>query len=391
MRAGAWDMARRYGRRLPDVRGGRGVATPLWYLARAVRILIVCDFLFKYGSQQARSLVHAGHDVAILCRSHALEFGGLEHERDEVHDRLRGDGIRVLVVPGRVRSATAVPALLGIRRAVRRWRPHVVHVHENHDPRLLALTAGYPTVLTVHDPLGHPGAPELTRSENWAFRRWFHRADRFIVHGQALVPELRPIIGPHRPIAVIHHGTDARAEPLPAAGEPVVLLFGRLEQYKGVEVLVAAMQHVWERRPDARLVVAGEGQAARLVPDDPRTTLMARYISEAEVDGILAQARLVALPYTQASQSGVGMLAIAAGVPVVVSDLGSLPELAYDRSFVSAAGNARALADAILRHLDDGPDVRARVLAHARAEFSWEEAARRTTELYRDLVSASTS
>jgi glycosyltransferase involved in cell wall biosynthesis len=167
------------------------------------------------------------------------------------------------------------------------------------------------------------------------------------------------------------------------------MLFGRLEQYKGVEVLVAAMQHVWERRPDARLVVAGEGQAAQLVPDDPRTTLLARYISEAEVDGILAGARLVALPYTQASQSGVGMLAIAAGVPVVVSDLGSLPELAYDGSFVATAGDPRALARTILDHLDDGPDVRARVLAHARAQFSWEAAARRTTELYRELVSGS--
>jgi glycosyltransferase involved in cell wall biosynthesis len=375
-------------RTLLDVCRDQGVASPLWYLARAVRVLIVCDFLFKYGSQQARSLVHTGHEVAILCRSHALEFGGLEHERDGVHDRLRDEGIRMLVLPGRVRSASAVPAMLGIRRTLRRWRPHVVHVHENHDPRLLALTAGYPTVLTVHDPLGHPGAPELSRSENWAFRRWFHRADRFIVHGQALVPELRPIVG-DRPITVIHHGTDARAEPLPAPPEPTVLLFGRLEEYKGVEVLVAAMEHVWERRPDARLVVAGEGIAARLVPEEARITLMARYISESEVDGILAGASLVALPYTQASQSGVGMLAIAAGVPVVVSDLGSLPELAYDGSFVSAAGDPRALAEAILRHLDDDSGVRARVLGHARARFSWEAAARQTTELYRELTCSS--
>ena len=56
----------------------------------------------------------------------------------------------------------------------------------------------------------------------------------------------------------------------------------------------------------------------------------------------------MALPYTQASQSGVGVLAIAAGVPVVVSDLGALPELAYDPSFVFEAGNPRALAETIV-------------------------------------------
>ncbi len=103
----------------------------------------------------------------------------------------------------------------------------------------------------------------------------------------------------------------AASEPLPRPESPSVLLFGRLEQYKGVEVLVEAMRLVWERRPDVRLVVAGEGQAARLVPDDPRISLIPRYVPEREVDALLADASLVVLPYTQASQSGVGVMAIA--------------------------------------------------------------------------------
>jgi glycosyltransferase involved in cell wall biosynthesis len=350
-----------------------------------VRVLIVCDFLFKYGSQQARSLVDAGHDVGMLCRSHALEFGGSTAERDAVLAELRRDGIRLFVVPGRVRSMSAVPALLEARRAVRRFDPQVVHAHENHDPRLLALTTGYPMVLTVHDPLGHPGAPALSRSENWAFRHWFRRADRFIVHGQALVAELAPIAGP-TPIVVIPHGTTPRAEPREPPTSASVLLFGRLEQYKGVEVLAAAMPLVWERRPEVRFVVAGAGEAARLVPADPRVSLRARYIAEDEVGTLLAEATLVALPYTQASQSGVGLLAIADGVPVVVSDLGALPELAYDRSFVAAPGDPVALAEAIVGHLDDGADVRTAVLRHAHAHFSWERSAELTTALYRDLV-----
>ena len=330
-------------------------------------------------------MVNAGHDVAILFRSHAIEFGGSTAERDELLEALRREGIELFVVPGRVRSISAIPAMVAIRRELRRWRPQVVHVHENHDPRLLALTAGYPMVLTVHDPLGHPGAPALTRGEEWAFRSWFRRADRFVVHGQALVEELTPIVGRRR-IVVIPHGTTARSQPLERPRSPSVLLFGRLEQYKGIEVLVAAMRLVWERRPDVRLVVAGAGQAARLVPDDPRISLIARYISESEVDSLLADASVVALPYTQASQSGVGLLAIAAGVPVVVSDLGALPELAHDRSFVAEAGNPQALAEAIARQLDDGADVRGAVLRHARTHFSWERSAELSTELYGELI-----
>ena len=79
-------------------------------------------------------------------------------------------------------------------------------------------------------------------------------------------------------------------------------------------------------------------------------------------------------------------MAIAAGVPVVVSDLGALPELAYDPSFVFEAGNPRALADTILRHLDDGAEVRRAVLRHAQTHFSWDHAAQMSTELYRELL-----
>jgi glycosyltransferase involved in cell wall biosynthesis len=125
------------------------------------------------------------------------------------------------------------------------------------------------------------------------------------------------------------------------------------------------------------------------VPADQRITLIPRYIPESEVDPLLAEATLVALPYTQASQSGVGLLAIAAGVPVVVSDLGSLPELAYEPSFVARAGRPDALAEVILSHLDDGDDVRAAVLQHAGSRFSWEHAAGLTSALYRELVEVS--
>jgi glycosyltransferase involved in cell wall biosynthesis len=326
-----------------------------------------------------------GHDVSMLVRSHALEFGGDTLERNEWVKGLRRDGIAIHVLPGRVRSISAIPRMLEIRRHLERWRPQIVHVHENHDPRLLALTRGYRTVLTVHDPVGHPGAPDLSRARNWAFRSWFRRADRFVVHGRALVEELEPLIG-GRPIAVIPHGVTVSSEPLSPPDSPTVLLFGRLEQYKGVEVLAEAMPQVWKERPDVRLVVAGTGPAAALVPADARVSLLDRYIPEPDVDTLLAHASLVVLPYTQASQSGVGMLATGAGVPVVVSDLGALPELACDPSFVVEAGNPAALAAAILRHVDDAPNMRDAVLQHARSNYSWDHAARLTTELYSDVV-----
>jgi glycosyltransferase involved in cell wall biosynthesis len=355
-----------------------------------MRILVVCDFLLKYAAQQARSLAHIDHEVSMLCRSHALEFGGAVAERDELVASLRGDGIKMFVLPGRVRSISAIPAMLEIRRALHRWRPDVVHVHQNHDPRLLALTTGFRTVVTVHDPSEHPGAPALTRWESWAHHEWYRRAEWCVVHGQALADELTPTVGCAR-IVVIPHGVWPRSEPLRRPESPSVLLFGRLEPYKGVEVLVEAMRLVWEQRPEVTLVIAGAGPAARFVPADRRISLIPRYISESEVDTLLADASLVVLPYTQASQSGVGVLAIAAGVPVVVSDLGALPELVHDPSFIVEAGSPRALADTVVRHLDHGPDVRGAVLRHAQSQFSWDHAARLSTDLYGAVVTQSDS
>ena len=77
------------------------------------------------------------------------------------------------------------------------------------------------------------------------FKQWFRRAERFVVHGHALAEELAPMVGRAR-IVVIPHGVWPRSEPLARPGSPSVLLFGRLEQYKGVEVLVEGMRLVWQ-------------------------------------------------------------------------------------------------------------------------------------------------
>jgi glycosyltransferase involved in cell wall biosynthesis len=309
-------------------------------------------------------------------------------ERRRVLEDLHDDGVRQFLLPGRIRSPSAAPAMLKVRRELLTWQPHIVHVHENHDPRLLAVTSGFRTVFTVHDPVEHLGARAFTRLDAWVTRQWLRRAQRIVVHADALADELAATVGSAR-IAVIPHGTWPLGQPLSLPPTPTVLLFGRLEQYKGVDVLVTAMHSIWRERPDVRLIVAGEGPAAELVPEHPRVTLIARYIRESEVQPLLSEASLVALPYTQASQSGVGALAIAAGVPVVVTDVGALRELAYDPGFVARAGDPPALAAAIMRNLDHDTDVRTAVIEHARARFSWDHTAELSLELYRHVLRGS--
>jgi glycosyltransferase involved in cell wall biosynthesis len=340
----------------------------------------VCDWFLKYVGPFAEALRRAGVSVAVVIRDHAYEFGGDHAERRRVVDSMIAAGVEVIELPGRGTSLfRAVPAL----RRARRWRADVAHAQsEIHDPRMLAVVAGMPLALTVHDPNPHLGAARRPlRLRVWQFL-WLRRADFLLVHSAALGSALDT----SKPVRIIPHGTAVQSQPMVAPTRPTIVLFGRLEYYKGVRVLLAAMELVWEQRPETLLVVAGQGPELSVLPSDPRIDVVPGYVPEADVDRILGRASLIALPYLEASQSGVGVQAIGRGIPVVVTDVGGLPELALDESFVVPAGDAGALAEALLRHLDHPPALRERVLAHARAEVGWDCVAERAVRIYDELV-----
>jgi glycosyltransferase involved in cell wall biosynthesis len=352
---------------------------------KRVRVLVACDWFLKYAASQASALARAGADVELLCRTHALEFGGNRAERAALLDTL--DGVRCRELPGRISSPASLPETVSMRRAIRAWRPDLVHAHDNADPRLLAIVSGFPRVMTVHDPEPHPGQPALSRLEKLVRRRWLIGADALVIHGARLAEEI-PDWMRARSTWSVPHGADVAPAPLPVPSERTVLLFGRLEPYKGVGVLARAMERVWTERPETTLLVAGIGPAASDVPDDPRVELRNEYVPEEELDALFGFATMVVLPYVQASQSGVAALALGRGIPTVVSDAGSLPEVALDDSFVARAGDETALADAILAHLDHGQDLRARVLEFAQARLSWDACATKSLELYESVLAS---
>jgi glycosyltransferase involved in cell wall biosynthesis len=186
--------------------------------------------------------------------------------------------------------------------------------------------------------------------------------------------------------AVIPHGLEVHPAPLPPPSEPTVAFFGRLAPYKGLEVLARAIHHVWKVRPDVCLLVAGEGDSS-LDVEDRRVQVHRGYLPESSIEQFFRQASLVVLPYTQASQTGAGSLAIGYGVPLVVSRVGGLPDLALGPSYIVDPGDDVALARTILAHIDDDLAVRARVLEELAAPRSWESIAAQAIELYRDVIS----
>lgn len=360
---------------------------------RPRRVLLGCDFFLRYTASLAGGLDRAGADVALLGRDHDLEFGGRPGAAADFVAAAAGEGVRRCVVSGRVRSPRGALSALRATWAVRRFGADFVHLQAGigNDPRLVLASGARPRrfALTVHDPVRHPGEA-VSRSARLGNRALIRAAGLIFVHGEALREELREATGARAPIVVVPHGVD-RGTPPPLPERPTVLFFGRIGPYKGLDVLLDAMPLVWERLPAAELTIAGEGE----LPDHPgladdRVTVRLEHVPDDVVPGLFAAARCVALPYRQASQSGVGSLAKRYGRPLVATSVGALPELVGDGSgVVVRSEDPGALAEALVSVLGE-PGVAERLAAAADRGTAWEDVAAATLRAYEEHLPAPT-
>jgi len=294
-----------------------------------------------------------------------------------------------------------VPDMLRYRRAAR--AADVVHFQwltvQHLDSHLLP--RGRPLVLTAHDILPREALP----GQRAAQRRLYARFDAVVVHSehgaQRLTDELD--VDPRR-VHVIPHG--ALAHLVGAAGEAtppfqtdakVVLMFGLMRPYKGIDVLLDA----WAGGLDgAELWIVGmprmDISALRArAHASSGVRMLARYVDERELAGCFQRADLVVLPYREIDQSGVLFTALAFGKPLLLSDAGGFPEIAATGAArLVAAGDAPALRAALGDLLAD-PGELARMAQHAREDaagrYSWDAAARSTLALYEQLLTAARS
>jgi glycosyltransferase involved in cell wall biosynthesis len=166
------------------------------------------------------------------------------------------------------------------------------------------------------------------------------------------------------------------------------LYLGRLSPEKGVATLLSA----W-RRSSARLLVVGDGPAAGALKADPPPNVEFRpTVLPAEVPALIREARALLLPSVcYEAQPRVILEAFAAGVPVLASDLGALPEaVPPDSGLLAPPGDADAWSDAVERLLDDPESERLGQGAWRRwrDRYSPERALQNLEDAYRRAVAS---
>jgi len=366
-----------------------------------VQLVDPSAFTPPYDRALAAALARAGAEVELLT-SRFLYGPVPAAEGYAVRECFyRRSAARGLDAPARraFKLAEHLPDMLRLRRAL---DAGVVHYQwltlPALDPSLLPPLR--PRVMTAHYVL----PPRPSRRQLAAARRAFGAMDAVVAHSEHGARRLREVVGlPGERVRVIHHGAfdyltrlpDPKPLPreLEGAEGPVILFFGLLRPYKGVDTLLEAFRRV----PGAELWIVGNPRMEveplrRLAAEAPgRVRFLTRFVEDSEIPAIMRGADVVALPYRDAEHSGVLYAALAFGKPLVLSAVGGFPE-------VAEAGAARLVPPedpvtlaATLAELAGDEGARAELAAAAAraatGAYSWDEAARLHLALYRELLS----
>ena len=365
-----------------------------------VQLVDPSAFTPPYDRALAAALTRAGAEVELLT-SRFLYGRVPEPEGYRVRECFyRRTAERGLDAPGRraFKAAEHLPDMLRLRR---RLDADVVHYQWLTMPSLDArlLPPRRPRMITAHYIL----PPQPTRRQVSVARRLFGGMDAVVAHSEHGAGRLRDEVGldPDR-VRVIPHGAFdyltrlPEEKPLPVELEgaegPVILFFGLLRPYKGLDTLLRSFREV----KGAELWIVGNPRMDieplhRLADEAAgRVRFVTRFVEDAEMPAIFRRADLVALPYRDAEHSGVLYTGLAFGKPLVLSAVGGFPE-------VAATGAARlvppedpdALA-AALSELTADPEAREQLAAAARAAavgpYSWDAIAAQTLALYEELT-----
>jgi len=345
-----------------------------------VRVLLADPPAFtpSYDHQLAAGLAHAGADVELATSR--FRFGDIPapdgYRRTERFYPLSSR----LFDRSRLRLPLKGLEHLDVMRALALARPDLLHVQWLALPHAdVHLRFRAPSVFTAHDLL-----PRRTATRRDLWRRILARFDRVVVHSERGRETLAGL------------GVDARVIPHPVYPSAAtrnddgatLLALGVIRPYKGLADAIEATR----RLPDTHLLVAGDA-AMPLdgLRDAERVEWRLGYLPQNELDRALSEATVAVFPYrAELDQSGALLQALGAGVPAVVYDVGGLgePVRAFDAGRVVPPGDVEALTEAVGSLLGDASALAAARAGaeRARAELTWESAARSHLELYRELL-----
>lgn len=338
---------------------------------------------------------------------------------------LRGDQSRDASLPRKVRRLLVY--YLRLMAYAARARVPVLHILWNNkfdhfDRTLLMLyyrALGRRVVLTAHNINAAKRDGRDSAFNRLTLRFQYRLCDYVFVHTQRMRDELHAEFGiPMERIAVIPFGINNTTPTTAITGgearqrlglsdsDRVILFFGQIAPYKGLEYLVEALPQAMAADPALRLVIAGKvkqgcedywrGIEQTLQAPEFATRVQRRieHIADADVELYFKAADVLVIPYLRIFQSGVPFLAYSFGLPVIATDVGALrDDIVEGRTGLlcrphDAADLRRAITEYFGGALHADPQrTRAGIRAHANERHSWAKVAAISEGTYRAAMS----
>jgi len=317
-------------------------------------------------------------------------------------------GLHLQVIPERRRfDLTVIPAL---RRIVEETTPQLIVTHSVKSHFLLwrsRLWQRYPWIAFHH---GYTTTDRKMRVYNHLDRWSLPKADRLVTVCNAFARELAGTTRvPIEKIAVRHNSV--RPQPPPAAEavqnlrtslgiadhERVVLAVGRLSREKAQIDLISAFKLMRDNNPQlkSKVVIVGDGPERATLAAAVRSCGFEKDVvfagQQSEVRPYYAMAEVFVLPSHSEGSPNVLLEAMAAGVAIVATTVGGVPEMIEDNqsALLVPANNPSGLSAAISRLLTDD-DLAGRLTSNASAlvvnRFSPEEYVRSLMKIYRGVA-----
>lgn len=306
-------------------------------------------------------------------------------------------------------------------------KPRIFHILWNNkfhvfDRTLLMLyykAMGRKVVFTAHNVNAGKRDGNDSRLNRFSLRAQYRLSDHIFVHTEKMKTELKDDFGiGEQAVTVIPFGinnsvpdtamtpAEARAKLGIGAHEKVILFFGAIRPYKGLEHLVDAFLRTAPEHADYRLLIAGERKkGSESYLDEIQATIeksgvrgqirqVIEFVPDEETEVYFKAADVLVLPYTLVFQSGVLFLAYSFGLPVIASNVGSFAEdiLEGQTGFVYEAGDNADMARTIDRYFASRlyaelAGRRPEIAEYARRKHSWETVGQMTHAVYAGLLS----
>lgn len=349
-----------------------------------------------YTGLMYRALAKA-HDVEMI--SYRMQYPGFlfkREQRDYSNDTFKVEGTKFLINTANpvniMTTAGKIVKMKPEKVIIQWWHPYFAPCY-----RILTgiiKRAGIEIVYICHNVFPHERFPLDKKLTRMALKR----GDRYILHAQGEVKDLLSIkpdadykVQVHPTYSAFNFDDLDRHSAREMLGIPddedVMLFFGFIREYKGLKHLLNAVHILkvkqYRDRQVPRLYVVGDFDGNReeyltlmdklKISDDIR--LIDGYVPDKEVEKYFSSADLVVLPYESATQSGIVQIAYGFRKPVIVTDVGGLPEVVEDdvTGMIVPPFDDEALADAICKYFDEGrKDRYIKGISEREYRFSWD-------------------